>query len=165
MAKILWFRRALRLYDNTALIHALEGKNKVIALFIFDTNILEELPPNDARVTFIHKQVAKLHAQLCEKGSGLLVKVGDPKTVWQQLIKEYEIDEVFFNRDYEPYAIKRDAEVTGMLEEKHIPCYQFKDHVIFEPHEVLKADGSPYTVFTPYKKKWLEKFNRQSLII
>jgi len=159
MARILWFRRDLRLDDNTALHHALDGKDKVIALFIFDTNILEELPPDDARVTFIHQQVLKLHSQLCEKGSGLLIKIGNPKTVWQNLLKEYEINEVFFNRDYEPYAIKRDTEITEMLAEKKIHCYQFKDQVFFESHEVLKADGSPYTVYTPYKKRWLEKFN------
>jgi len=153
MARILWFRRDLRLDDNTALQHALDGQDKVIALFIFDTNILEELPPDDARVTFIHKQILKLHSQLREKGSGLIVKIGDPKTVWQQLIKVNEITEVYFNRDYEPYAIKRDAEITEMLEEKDIRCYQFKDQVIFEPHEVLKPDSSPYTVFTPYKKR------------
>ncbi len=159
MARIFWFRRDLRLDDNSGLQQALNGKNKVLPLFIFDTNILDELPPDDARVSFIHEQIIKLNAQLRENGSGLIVKIGPPQKIWQQLLQEYTINDVYFNRDYEPYAIQRDLTITKMLEEKNIPCYQFKDQVIFEPHEVLKQDGSPYTVFTPYKNRWLEKLN------
>lgn len=158
MVNFFWFRRDLRLEDNTALQKALGAKNKVIPLFIFDTNILDELANDDSRVNFIYTQLAKIHEFLKEKGSGLLVKTGTPQEVWQQLIKEYSIEQVFYNRDYEPYAIKRDNSIKELLQKNNISCLNFKDQVIFESDEILKADNSCYTVFTPYKNKWLSKF-------
>ncbi|WP_321996311.1 deoxyribodipyrimidine photo-lyase [Draconibacterium orientale] len=165
MINIVWLRRDLRLTDNTALQHALKNGNKTAVLFIFDSHILDELDNDDARVTFIHQQLTKIDWQLREMNSGLLVKTGDPLKIWQELISDFEISEVHFNRDYEPYATKRDEQVQQLLQKNNISAFAHKDQVIFEPHEVLKADGTPYTVFTPYKNKWLEHFNPQQIKI
>ena len=159
MVNIVWLRRDLRFTDNTALQQALKSDNKTAVLFIFDTNILDELDKNDARVTFIHQQLTKLDKQLREMNSGLFVKTGKPLKIWQELIRELEIGAVHFNRDYEPYATARDEQVKQLLQKNNITVSSHKDQVIFEPHEVLKADGTPYTVFTPYKNKWLKHFN------
>ena len=159
MTSIFWFRRDLRLKDNTTLIEALSGKYKIIPLFIFDTNILDELPRDDARVYFIYSELKKLDSQLRELGSSLLIKYGNPLQVWQQLINEIPVGEVFYNKDYEPYAIERDIKVTKMLAAHNVATYGFKDQVIFEEDEVTKADGTCYTVYTPYKNRWLERLN------
>ena len=163
MINIVWLRRDLRFTDNTALQQALKSDNKTAVLFIFDTNILDELDKNDARVTFIHQQLTKLDKQLREMNSGLFVKTGKPLKIWQELIRELEIGAVHFNRDYEPYATARDEQVKQLLLKNNIAVSSHKDQVIFEPHEVLKADGTPYTVFTPYKNKWLKHFNPQHI--
>ena len=163
MINIVWLRRDLRFTDNTALQQALKSDNKTAVLFIFDTNILDELDKNDARVTFIHQQLTKLDKQLREMNSGLFVKTGKPLKIWQELIRELEIGEVHFNRDYEPYATARDEQIKQLLQKNNIAVSSHKDQVIFEPHEVLKADGTPYTVFTPYKNKWLKHFNPQHI--
>ncbi|MDX8340221.1 deoxyribodipyrimidine photo-lyase [Draconibacterium sp. IB214405] len=163
MINITWLRRDLRLTDNTALNHALRSDNKVLVLFIFDTNILDELDEDDARITFIHQRLTGLDQQLHEVNSGLVVKSGDPIKIWQELISNFKISEVHFNRDYEPYATKRDDQVKQLLQQNNISTFPHKDQVIFEPHEVLKADNTPYTVYTPYKNKWLEHFNPKQL--
>ncbi|WP_320113171.1 deoxyribodipyrimidine photo-lyase [Draconibacterium orientale] len=163
MINIVWLRRDLRLTDNTALQHALKNGNKTAVLFIFDSHILDELDKDDARVTFIHQQLTKLDRQLREMNSGLLVKTGDPLKIWQQLVSDFQIGEVHFNRDYDPYATKRDEQVQQLLQKNNISAFAHKDQVIFEPHEVLKANGTPYTVFTPYKNKWLEHFDPEQL--
>ena len=156
---LFWFRRDLRLEDNVGLFHALESKYPVIPLFIFDVSILDNLPKNDARVGFIHESLSKINQQLQEMGSSLLVKKGKTKEVWQSLLQEFEVKEVFFNKDYEPYAIKRDLAIGELLKENKTKHFSFKDQVIFEEKEIGKADGLPYTVYTPYKNKWLEKYN------
>ncbi|WP_319589831.1 deoxyribodipyrimidine photo-lyase [uncultured Draconibacterium sp.] len=163
MINIVWLRRDLRFTDNTALNKALKTGKEILVLFIFDTNILDELAKDDARVTFIHRQLTKLDKELKEMNSGLLVKTGEPLKVWQDLIKEFEIGEVHFNRDYEPYATERDDQVQQLLQKNGISVFSHKDQVIFEPHEVLKGDGTPYTVFTPFKNKWLEHFEAQQI--
>ena len=163
MINIVWLRRDIRLTDNTALQQALKSENKTAVLFIFDTNILDELDKDDARVTFIHQQLTKLDKELREMNSGLVVKTGEPLKIWQELISDYEIGEVHFNRDYEPYATERDEQVKQLLQKNNIAVQSHKDQVIFELHEVLKSDGTPYTVFTPYKNKWLEHFDPQQL--
>lgn len=156
---LFWFRRDLRLEDNVGLFHALQSQNPVIPLFIFDDAILESLPKNDARVGFIHESLSEINQKLLEIGSSVLVKKGKTQEVWQQLIQEFDIKEVFFNKDYEPYAIKRDLAIGELLEANKIAHFSFKDQVIFEEMEIKKADGLPYTVYTPYKNKWLEKYN------
>lgn len=152
---VFWFRRDLRLEDNVGLYHALQSDYPVLPLFIFDKDILETLPKNDPRVNFIHETLVKLNDQLSEKGSGLLIKNGSPAEVWTEIVKEFEVEAVYTNHDYEPYATTRDQEIRAFLDDNNIPFYTFKDQVIFEKHEVVKDNGDPYTVYTPYKRKWL----------
>lgn len=156
---LFWFRRDLRLEDNVGLFHALESKNQVIPLFIFDDAILDNLPVNDARVGFIYDSLSQINQQLLEIGSSLLIKKGKTEDVWKQLIKDFDVKEVIFNKDYEPYAIARDSAVCELLIANEIACFSYKDQVIFEEKEITKSDGLPYTVYTPYKNKWLEKYN------
>ncbi|QDO92794.1 deoxyribodipyrimidine photo-lyase [Formosa sediminum] len=160
---LFWFRRDLRLTDNTALVEALKHSKNVLPIFIFDENILNELAADDARVTFIYKKLELINSELKLHKSSLLCLKGNPLEVWKDLIKDYNIDAVYTNTDYEPYARTRDAEVETLLKTHNITFHNFKDHVIFEPQEVLKQDGQPYTVYTPYKNKWLEHFNGVTL--
>ncbi|PWB23276.1 cryptochrome/photolyase family protein [Flavobacterium sp. HTF] len=154
-----WFRRDLRLDDNFGLFNALQSDFPVIPLFIFDEDILENLPKNDARVSFIHDSLQEINKQLLEINSSLLIKKGKTPEVWKSLLTEFDIQGVFFNKDYEPFAIKRDLAVSSLLQENDIEVSSFKDHVIFEEKEIVKSDGLPYTVYTPYKNKWLEKYH------
>lgn len=156
---LFWFRRDLRLEDNTGLFHALQSDFPVIPLFIFDDEILENLPKNDARVQFILESLQKINEQLKTIDSSLLIKKGTTSKVWESLITEFDIQHVFFNKDYEPFAIKRDVAIQQLLTQYNITASSFKDHVIFEEKEITKADGLPYTVYTPYKNKWLEKYH------
>jgi deoxyribodipyrimidine photo-lyase len=156
---IFWFRRDLRLEDNVGLFHALQSQYPVIPLFIFDTTILDSLPKNDARVGFIHDSLSKINQKLQEMGSSILVKKGKTQEVWQALMQEFDVKKVFFNKDYEPYAIQRDLAICDLLEANATSSFSYKDQVIFEEKEITKVDGLPYTVYTPYKNKWLEKYN------
>ena len=154
-----WFRRDLRLEDNTGLFHALQSDFPVIPLFIFDDDILESLPKNDARVNFIYDSLQKINEELLKTGTSLLVKKGKTIDVWKSISAEFDIQKLFFNKDYEPYAIKRDLVIGNLLKENNTETFSFKDHVIFEEKEITKADGLPYTIYTPYKNKWLEKYH------
>ncbi|MCC9071477.1 DNA photolyase family protein [Flavobacterium sp. F-65] len=153
-----WFRRDLRLDDNRGLFHALESPFPVIPLFIFDDAILESLPKDDARVSFIYDSLEKINIELNSSGSSLLIKKGKTTEIWKSLIEEFNIQNVFFNKDYEPYAIKRDLFISDLLKQNGIPAFSYKDHVVFEEKEITKSDGLPYTIYTPYKNKWLEKY-------
>ncbi len=155
---VFWFRRDLRIEDNTALYHALHSGLPVLPIFIFDTNILEELQLNDARVNFIYNQIHAINRQLQTRGSSVKILQGDPVIVWKRLLKEHEVAFVYFNRDYEPYAVRRDSQVKQLLNKQGIHCHTFKDQVMFEADEIVKNDGQPYTIYTPYKRKWLEKY-------
>ncbi|MBK0371227.1 cryptochrome/photolyase family protein [Flavobacterium agrisoli] len=156
-----WFRRDLRWEDNTALWHALQSEFRVIPLFIFDTAILNELPQNDARVTFIYQTLQNLHQQLLPFQSSILIQKGTVLEVWNSLLEEFDIQGLFFNKDYEPFALERDSAVLKLFSEKGIPVESYKDHVIFEENDIVKSDGLPYTVYTPYKNKWLTEFELQ----
>ena len=157
---IFWYRRDLRLKDNAGLYHALKKSEELVAVFIFDSVILKDLQnKKDARVSFIHQEVEKIKLELQEMGSDLRVYYGKPEDVWETVVDELEPNAVFTNRDYEPYAKDRDTQVSDLLKERNIEFLSFKDHVIFEVSEVLKDDGDPYVVFTPFKRKWLEKLN------
>ncbi len=158
-----WFRRDFRLEDNAALYHALKSGNELMPLFIFDKQILSELPKDDARVGFIHQTLEQLKGSLEEKGGGIEIRRGDPETVWKEILKEYEVAEVFVNKDYEPYALERDDQIETLLGEHGIPLRRFKDQVIFEEGEVVKADGMPYTVYTPYSKLWLSHLEEKGI--
>jgi len=160
---IFWFRRDLRLDDNAGLFHALNSTEEVLPIFIFDESILAELPKDDARVTFIHELLSKIQEQLALQGKSLAVFHGKPVAVFKQLISEHSISTVYTNHDYEPYARKRDKEINQLLKEHGIDFKTSKDHVIFEKSEVVKDDGLPYVVYTPYSKKWKEKFKTISL--
>jgi deoxyribodipyrimidine photo-lyase len=153
-----WFRRDLRLEDNHALCKALASGLPVLAVFIFDTDILDHLPRRDARVQFIHNEISRLHNELKIRGSSLRVYCGKPSNTWGNILDEFEVKSIYVNRDYEPYAQQRDREVHSLLEAAGIPMLGYKDHVIFEKNEVVKEDGSPYLVFTPYSHKWKQKF-------
>lgn len=157
MLSIFWFRRDLRLDDNAGLYHALRGPHPVLPIFIFDKNILDELPRGDARVGFLQKTIADLNEKLAEMGSTLAVFHGKPEQIWPEILEKYPVAEVFTNHDFEPYALDREAKIAQLFFDKNIKFSTFKDHVIFEKNEVLKDDEKPYTVFTPYSKKWLAK--------
>lgn len=153
-----WFRRDLRLEDNAGLYHALKSGLPVLPIFIFDTDILDKLQDvDDARVTFILKSLTSLNNQMQLFGTSIFVKVGKPKQVWVEILKEYDLKNVFTNKDYEPYATERDADLKVLFDECGTGFFLFKDHVIFDTDEVVKDNGSAYTVFTPYKRKWLSK--------
>ena len=157
---IFWFRRDLRLEDNVGLYQALQNGSPVLPIFIFDPEILDKLPKDDARVTFIHDQVQKIDHQLTKEfQSGVAQFFDSPLSVFKKLLQQYEIDTVYTNHDYEPYALKRDGEVDDFLTAHSIPFKTFKDQVIFEKDEVVKSDGDPYVVYTPYMKQWKEIFN------
>ena len=161
---IFWFRRDLRLDDNVGFYNALKSKKSVLPLFIFDKDILDKLPKDDARLGFIHSTLQEMRATLKEKNeSSIAMFHGKPVTIFQELIKKYSIHTVFTNRDYEPYATKRDAEIKQLLSENNVEFETFKDQVIFEQDEVTKKDGLPYVVYTPYMKIWKEQFKTHNL--
>ncbi|MCS6917116.1 MAG: DNA photolyase family protein [Chitinophagales bacterium] len=161
---VFWFRRDLRLHDNTGLFHALQQPLPVLPVFIFDVNILEDLNDRrDRRVDFIHRALQDMQRQLLPLKKSLLVFHGRPLEVFRQLLQQANVAAVFTNRDYEPYALQRDAAVGRLLQEQGIAWHTFKDHIILEANEVLKDDGSPYVVYTPYSKKWKEVVREQDL--
>lgn len=151
---LFWFRRDLRIIDNNGLYEALKSGDTILPIFIFDTDIIEELEPDDARVSFIYKRLTIINNTLSKYSSSVHIEHGKPIDVFEKICKQYRVNSVFTNRDYEPYAIQRDRAVRDFLSKQQIPLYDYKDQVIFEAHEVMKKDGLPYTVFTPYKNRW-----------
>jgi deoxyribodipyrimidine photo-lyase len=153
---VFWFRRDLRLQDNHGLFQALSANEPVLPLFIFDWEILNELEDrSDARVQFIHQEIEAIKLELEEKyGSSLLIKYGKPQNVWEEVLAEYPVKTVFCNRDYEPYARQRDKDLYHWFKEQGVDFRGFKDHVLLEKNEVLKDDGDPYVVFTPFMKRY-----------
>jgi deoxyribodipyrimidine photo-lyase len=162
---IFWFRRDLRLNDNVGFSEALKDELPVLPIFIFDTNILDELPGDDARVTFIYETLQNMRSKLQEEGSSIALYYGTPTEVFKKLMDDYEIQKVFTNHDYEPYARERDDKINEMLSSNGIEFHTFKDQVIFERDEVVKKDGGPYVVYTPYMKTWKKQFNKDDLTI
>jgi len=163
---IFWFRRDLRLDDNVGFLEALKGEHPVLPIFIFDKEILDELPKEDARVTYIFQQLQEMRKELQGNSSSSLAMFYDkPDKIFQQLLKDYDIQAVFTNTDYEPYAKKRDEKIQDLLEKEEIEFFSFKDQVIFEKNEVVKDNGEPYLVYTPYMKKWKEAFKGYDLQI
>jgi deoxyribodipyrimidine photo-lyase len=161
---IFWFRRDLRLDDNVGFYNALKSKNPVLPIFIFDKDILDKLPKKDARLTFIYETLQEMRVTLEEAhGSSIAMFHGKPVTIFEQLIEKYNIQTIFTNRDYEPYATERDAEIQKLLTQNNIEFKTFKDQVIFEKNEVTKKDGLPYVVYTPYMKVWKETFKTCNL--
>jgi len=156
---LFWHRRDLRIEDNAGLYKALKSGLKVQSIFIFDQNILDKLPKNDQRVLFIHQEIKRLKKEYQQLDSDIKVFYGKPLEILPRLVKEHSIQKVFTNRDYEPYALERDAAIFESLKNLNCEFIGSKDHVVFEKNEVLKDDGLPYTVFTPYSRKWKAKIN------
>jgi deoxyribodipyrimidine photo-lyase len=159
LISLFWFRRDLRLEDNVGLYHALyQAKlqgHRVLPIFIFDKTILDKLEDKkDRRVDFIHRTILNLQAELVTKGKSLMVEYGKPLEVFAQLIKNHQVHSVYTNHDYEPLALERDEAIQALLSKSNIELHTFKDQVIFEKNEVLKDDGKPYTIYTPYANKW-----------
>ncbi|MFM6934546.1 MAG: cryptochrome/photolyase family protein [Flavobacteriales bacterium] len=154
---LFWHRRDLRIADNAGLFKALKENQDVQPIFIFDQTILSELPKNDQRVRFIHQEIQRLKREYQALGTDLLVFEGTPIELIPALAKDFRAEKVYTNRDYEPYALERDRTIHAELEALNIPFIGTKDHVIFEKNEVLKDDGLPYTIFTPYARKWKSK--------
>lgn len=156
---VFWFRRDLRIDDNHGFFEALKGEHPVLPIFIFDSEILDKVPKNDARVAFIHETLQSMRTHLeNEHKSSLAMYHGKPIDVFKKVTTEYKVSKVYTNHDYEPYARKRDAEIKEFLSLKNINFQTYKDQVIFEKNEVVKSDGNPYVVYTPYMRTWKEKF-------
>jgi deoxyribodipyrimidine photo-lyase len=162
---VFWFRRDLRIDDNVGFLSALKSGFPVLPIFIFDTEILDQLPKNDARVTFISENLQKMRKELEAFGSSIAIYHGKPSEIFKKLLKEYDIQNVYTNRDYEPYAKRRDGEIENLLTSNNINFHTSKDQVIFEKDEIVKNDNTPYVVYTPYMKLWKEKFKTTELKI
>ncbi|WP_394990439.1 cryptochrome/photolyase family protein [Emticicia sp.] len=157
---LFWHRRDLRLDDNAGLYHALKSGYRVLPIFIFDQNILDKLDnKQDRRVEFIHQALSEMQEKLTELSSTIVVKYGKPNKIWEQLLEEFDVAEVYTNHDYEKYGIERDKEIGTMLNAKGIAFYTFKDQTIFEKNEILSGARTPYTIFTPYSRKWKDTLN------
>ncbi|MBV5312686.1 MAG: deoxyribodipyrimidine photo-lyase [Prolixibacteraceae bacterium] len=157
---VFWFRRDLRVDDNHGLFQALNAGLPVVPVFIFDPAILARFPnPNDARLTFIHQSLTALDSEFRKYSSSLQVYFSSPEVVFGRLSSKYSIQSVYANTDYEPGAISRDEKVAQILQSRGIEFHSFKDQIVFHKNEVVKPDGTPYTVFTPYSKKWKERLS------
>ncbi|MCG2462029.1 DNA photolyase family protein [Flavobacteriaceae bacterium F89] len=157
---IFWFRRDLRLDDNAGLHYALQGKYPILPIFIFDSEILDTLPKNDARVNFIHDTLQKIREQLLKKyGGGMALYFGNSLDIFNKITSLHRVKAVYTNHDYEPYARLRDKAIKKYLSDHGIEFNTYKDQVIFEKDEVVKKDGDPYLVYTPYMKKWKSRFH------
>ncbi len=156
---LFWHRRDLRFEDNAGLYRAQIAADSVQPIFIFDTEILNKLPRDDQRIVFIHAAIQELKSTYQKLGGDLKVYHGNPTELLPQIVKDLKASAVFTNRDYEPYALNRDKLIYQKLKSEQIDFIGAKDHVIFEKEEVVKNDGLPYTVFTPYSRKWKEKMN------
>ena len=160
---IFWFRRDLRIDDNKGFFEALNGKNKVIPIFIYDTEIIDKLHNDDHRLTFIQNALGGINNAMKRNRCALRTYRGTPEAVFEKIIREFPIEKVIANHDYEPYAMERDEKVKKLLKARKIYFETHKDQVIFERNEVVKDDGNPYMVYTPYSVKWLAKFNREGI--
>ena len=159
MKSIFWHRRDLRINDNAGLFKALKNSSFVQPIFIFDETILSKLKKSDQRILFIHQEIENLKKQYQQNGVDLKIYFGNPIDLIPEIAHEFNTQVVYTNRDYEPYASERDTQIHALLSELNIEFIGTKDHVIFEKHEITKSDGLPYTVFTPYSRKWKEKIN------
>lgn len=161
---VCWLRRDLRLEDNTALFHAFQGSFPVLIVFIFDTDILNQLSDKeDKRVVFIHQHLRKINTILKEHHSSLYILNDTPLAAFEQICNKFSVQEVYANHDYEPYALTRDLDIKNYLAKKEISFHTYKDQVIFEKSEVMKPDGTPYTIFTPFSKVWKKKFQEEEI--
>ena len=156
---IFWFRRDLRLNDNTGLYHSLKNNSKVLPIFIYDKNTLDKLNSSDHRLDFIQSSLEDINTILNKKNKSVSIYYGKPLDVFLDLIKKYNISKVYTNNDYTPYSINRDNKIQELLESKNIEFKSYKDHVLFEKSEIVKNDNTPYKVYTPYSRKWMLKMS------
>jgi len=163
---LVWFRRDLRLYDHVALYHALKSSDQVYCSFIFDTNIIDKLEDKeDRRIDFIWSSLEEIKTELKKLNSDLIITLGDPLVIIPKIIKKFNCDALFFNKDYESYAISRDNMVIQVLKKINIKTYKFKDQVMFEEQEILTKLDKPYTIFTPYRNNHLNKLETEGISI
>ena len=160
---IFWFRRDLRLDDNHALFKALKSGYDVLPIFIFDSNITIKLNQNDHRLNYINNVLDGLNKRLSENKKKIYIYKGDPIEIISKLIIKLKIKEIYLNKDYEPYARDRDDKIEKLCVANNVSYNSFKDHVIFEEDQIVKKDGTPYVVYTPYSRKWIEKFQSNQL--
>lgn len=161
---IFWFRRDLRLEHNHGFYEALKAGKPVLPIFIFDETILSKLPKDDARVTFIHESLQAMQDTLKkEYNSSIAIYNGTPEETFTTLIKDYSIETVYTNRDYEPYALSRDKNIESFLKTQDISFITYKDQVIFERNEIVKKDGTPYRVYTPFSRVWMDEYKRNGI--
>ena len=156
---VFWFRRDLRLHDNHGFFQALDKSKSVLPIFIFDTNILDELNENDRRVSLLFDRLTELNTELAKQSKKIHIYYGNPELIFNKLHKKLPFDAVFTNTDYEPYATKRDRTINISLKNKNVKFHSFKDQVIFEKDEILSNEGKIYSVYTYYMKKWKSLFN------
>lgn len=162
---IFWFRRDLRLNDNHALYKALQSDLPVLPIFIFDTDILDKLENKaDARVAFIYHEIKSIKEKLQALGASLQVFYSLPKMAFAELVGKYEINTVYANKDYEPYGIDRDKNIELFLQKANVAFQRFNDHVVFEPNTITKDNGEPYSIYTPYSKKWLAAYEASAQV-
>ncbi len=155
---ILWFRRDLRLSDHTALYHALNTEGVIKPIFIFDEDITDELKKDDSRISFIYQALTKIHQELQQFGSGLTIYQGKVDDIFDQILADSRTSSLFYNEDYEPYALQRDKKIRQKFSEKQLTVRSYKDQVIYAKDDILKDNGTPYTVYSPYKRKWRTNF-------
>ena len=160
---IFWFRRDLRLDDNHALFKALKSGYDVLPIFIFDSNITNKLNQNDHRLNYINNVLDGLNKRLSKNKKKIYIYKGDPIEIISKLIIKLKIKEIYLNKDYEPYARDRDDKIEKLCVANNVSYNSFKDHVIFEEDQIVKKDGTPYVVYTPYSRKWIEKFQSNQL--
>ena len=163
-ATIFWFRRDLRLHDNVGLFHALSKSKNVYPIFIFDKDITKNLNKDDYRLNFIKEQINLMNEKLKKYECSINIFYGKPLDVFKNIISKTEVEKIVFNKDYEPYAIKRDDAIKELVTKNNIEFIGYKDHVIFEENEVVKDNGDPYVVYTPYSRKWINKLNVKEII-
>lgn len=161
---IFWHRRDLRTHDNHGLYAALTKNKNVLPVFIFDKNILDKLEDrDDRRVTFIHNHIQRVKKEYEDAGGTLRLFHDTPEEAFRKLLNEFDVENVYTNGDYEPYATERDEKIQSLLKERGAELHTFKDQVVFEKSEITKNGGGPYTVYTPYSKKWKELFERSMI--
>lgn len=160
---LFWFRRDLRLHDNTGLFKALSSGNNVLPLFIFDRDILTQLPDKkDRRIDLLHQIITELHAKLKPYSSSLLIEYGKPEEIFKKLFAHYSISAVYTNKDYEPYAKERDKKIAQLCAHHHCAFHSYKDQVLFESDEILTKQEKPYTVYTPYSRTWKRVYEQKN---
>jgi deoxyribodipyrimidine photo-lyase len=161
---VFWFRRDLRLSDNHGLYQALQASENVFLLFIFDTEILSKLEnKEDKRVDFLVQTLEVINQYLEKYGKSIQIFHGKPLDIFKKIAKEFVVKNVFCNEDYEPSAIKRDQEIKAFLAQKNIEFHSYKDQVHFHKDDILKSDGTPYSIYTPYSKQWLQKYDEKKV--